>query len=90
MRSPSVLVADEPTRGVDIGSKRTIYELMHGLAAAGAAELFVSSGLQEVLGLAHRVPVMRIGRIAADLSGDAPTDTAVLSAAFTDNDTEAA
>ncbi len=86
MREPRVLIADEPTRGVDVGSKRAIYDLMTQLADDGAAVLFVSSELEEVLGLAHRVLVMRRGVIAAELSGDALTDSAVLSAAFTDTE----
>ena len=55
-------IADEPTRGVDVGAKRAIYELIQSLAAEGMAVLLISSEHEEVLGLAHRVLVMRGGR----------------------------
>ena len=58
---PAVLIADEPTRGVDVGAKRDIYELIVGLAASGVAILLISNEIEEVLGLAHRVLVMRGG-----------------------------
>jgi len=81
-RSPRVLIADEPTRGVDVGAKRAIYELLHSLAADGMAVLLISSEMEEVLGLSHRVLVMRGGRIVAHLSGDEMTEETVMSAAF--------
>ena len=68
---PTVLIADEPTRGVDVGAKRDIYELMVGLAASGVAILLISNEIEEVLGLAHRVLVMRGGRVSAELDGRA-------------------
>ena len=64
---PRVLIADEPTRGVDVGAKRAIYELLVSLAREGLAVLLISSELEEILGLAHRVLVMRRGRIVAEL-----------------------
>jgi len=79
---PTLLLADEPTRGIDVGAKREIYELIARAAADGVAVLLVSSELEEVLGLAHRALVMRGGRIAAELAGDALTERAVLDAAF--------
>ena len=82
--SPHVLIADEPTRGVDIGAKRAIYEFLTKLAAGGAGIVFVSSELEEILGLAHRVLVMRRGRIVAELAGDAIQEGAILAAAFAD------
>ena len=81
-RSPQVFIADEPTRGVDVGAKRAIYELLHSLAAQGIALLLISSEHEEVLGLAHRVLVMRGGRIVAEFTGQAMSENAVLSAAF--------
>ena len=65
-----MLIADEPTRGVDVGAKRAIYELLASLAADGMAVLLISSDVEEILGLAHRVLVMRQGRIAAELAGE--------------------
>ena len=82
LRGPRVLVADEPTRGVDVGAKRAIYELLTSLAAEGLGVLLISSDAEEVLGLAHRVLVMRGGRIAAELRGAAMTEGAILAAAF--------
>jgi ABC-type sugar transport system ATPase subunit len=79
---PRVLLVDEPTRGVDVGAKKAIYELIAGLAADGMAVLVVSSELEEVLGLAHRVLVMRRGRIAAEFAGDEARQDLVLAAAF--------
>ena len=80
--TPTLLIADEPTRGVDVGAKREIYEHLVGLAASGVAVLLISSEIEELLGLAHRVLVMRAGRIVAELEGDAMTEEAVLNAAF--------
>jgi simple sugar transport system ATP-binding protein/ribose transport system ATP-binding protein len=81
---PRVLLADEPTRGVDVGAKRAIYDFLAGLAAEGLGIVLISSELEEILGLAHRVLVMRRGRIVAELAGDAMTEPAILAAAFGD------
>ncbi|TFY97719.1 sugar ABC transporter ATP-binding protein [Ramlibacter humi] len=64
---PRVVVLDEPTRGVDVGAKRDIYFLVHRLAAQGRAVVVISSELPELIGLCHRVAVMRAGRITATL-----------------------
>ncbi len=82
LRKPQVLIADEPTRGVDVGAKRAIYDLLASLAADGMAVLLISSDVEEVLGLAHRVLVMRQGRIVAELTGEQLTEAAILGAAF--------
>jgi rhamnose transport system ATP-binding protein len=82
LAGPRVLVADEPTRGVDVGAKRAIYDLLTELAAEGLGILFISEDTEEILGLAHRVLVMRAGQITAELSGDAMTEAAILAAAF--------
>jgi simple sugar transport system ATP-binding protein/ribose transport system ATP-binding protein len=79
---PRLLIADEPTRGIDVGAKRSVYQLITGLAAGGAAGLLISSEIEEILGLAHRVLVMRGGRIAAELGADEMTEEAILEAAF--------
>jgi ABC-type sugar transport system ATPase subunit len=86
---PRVLIADEPTRGVDVGSKRTIYDVLVEQAAAGLAIIVISSELEEVLGLAHRVVVMRDGHFVAELSGEEMTQHAVLEAAFGESATTA-
>ena len=80
--APKLFIADEPTRGVDVGSKRAIYDLLAAQAAAGMAILVVSSELDEVVGLTHRVLVMREGRIVKELAGSAATENSVLEAAF--------
>lgn len=82
MCSPSILIADEPTRGVDVGSKRAIYDLLVQMAQDGMGIIVISSELDEVLGLAHRTLVMSRGRFTADLSGDEMNEQTVLAAAF--------
>src|SRR5262249_28132154 len=57
-RRPRVFIADEPTRGVDVGAKRAIYQLIQSLAEEGMAVLLISSEHEELLGLAHRILVM--------------------------------
>jgi ribose transport system ATP-binding protein len=64
---PRVVVLDEPTRGVDVGAKRDIYFLIHALAAEGRAVIVISSELIELIGLCHRVAVMRGGQLVATL-----------------------
>ncbi len=82
--APRVMLADEPTRGVDIGAKRAIYDILVGLAESGMGILLISSELEEILGLAHRVLVMRRGRIVAELAGDQLNEAAILAAAFSE------
>jgi simple sugar transport system ATP-binding protein/ribose transport system ATP-binding protein len=79
---PMLLVADEPTRGVDVGAKRAIYDLIASLAAEGMGILLISSEIEEILGLSHRVAVMRAGRITTQLSGDEISEQHILRAAF--------
>jgi ABC-type sugar transport system ATPase subunit len=79
---PRVILADEPTRGVDIAGKRAIYDLLTSLASGGAGIIVVSSELSEVIGLSHRVLVMRHGRVTAELAGSQITEQSVISAAF--------
>ncbi len=64
---PRVVLMDEPTRGIDVGAKHAIYELMRSLAAEGVAVLMVSSELPEVIGMSDRILVMKDGRIAGEL-----------------------
>ena len=84
MCSPRVMIADEPTRGVDIGAKRAIYDFLTKLAERGLGVVLVSSELEEILGLAHRVLVMRRGQFVAELEGNAIEEGAILAAAFAD------
>lgn len=82
MGDPQLFLADEPTRGVDVGAKRGIYDVLHRLAGSGCAVLLVSSELEEVIGLSHRVLVMHQGRIAAEFAGEDMTESNILAAAF--------
>ena len=77
-----VLIADEPTRGVDVGSKRSIYDLLVAAARDGLAVLLVSSELEELVGLCHRVVVMREGRFVAELSHPSLDEARILRHAF--------
>ncbi|AHX74473.1 sugar ABC transporter ATP-binding protein [Streptococcus agalactiae] len=66
--APKVLILDEPTRGVDVGAKREIYQLMNELADRGVPIVMVSSDLPEILGVSDRIMVMHEGRISGELS----------------------
>jgi ABC-type sugar transport system ATPase subunit len=68
---PKVIVMDEPTRGIDVGAKRAVYEVMRDLTARGIAILMISSELPEVIGMADRIVVLRDGRIAGELGAGA-------------------
>lgn len=83
-RTRKVLIADEPTRGVDVGSRRAIYDLIVEQAAQGIGVLVISSDVEEVLGLAHRVLVIRGGTIVAEFAGESMTEENIISAAFAD------
>jgi ribose transport system ATP-binding protein len=87
---PRVVIADEPTRGVDIGAKRAIYDFLVELAASGMGILLISSEVEEIIGLAHRVLVMRRGRMVAELEGEEITENRILAAAFAEQSAEAA
>ncbi len=78
---PKVLIIDEPTRGIDVGTKAEVHRLMSELAGQGLAVLMISSELPEVLGMADRVLVMHEGRIARELSrGDADEESVMRAA----------
>jgi ribose transport system ATP-binding protein len=78
---PKVLILDEPTRGVDIGAKREIYELMNQLVQEGVAILMISSELSEVLGMSDRVLVMHEGRITGEFLRENATQENIMYAA---------
>jgi len=75
---PGIVIIDEPTRGVDIGTKQQMYGFIRKLAAEGRAIVVISSEMQELIGLADRVLVMRRGRIAGELAGAAATEDAIV------------
>jgi len=81
LRNPRVLILDEPTRGVDVAARAAIHRLINNLAAEGTAVLMISSEIEEVLGLAHRVLVMRRGSITREFGADPQLDS-VMEAAF--------
>jgi ribose transport system ATP-binding protein len=76
--NPKVLVFDEPTRGIDIGARAEIYDLMRSLASEGVAILMISSDMEEVLGLSDRVVVMHEGSLAGVLSRDGASEEAIM------------
>ena len=76
-----VLIMDEPTRGIDVGAKVEIYELMNELTEQGAGILMISSDLPEVLGMSDRILVMSGGRITGELSGEDATQEKVMALA---------
>jgi D-xylose transport system ATP-binding protein len=81
LRRPRVLLLDEPTRGIDVGAKSEIYELIGRLVAAGLGIVLVTSELPELLGLADRVLVLSQGRPAGAFAGDSATPERVMAAA---------
>ncbi len=87
---PRVLILDEPTRGIDVGTKEEIYRILRGLAREGLAVVVISSELIEVLGLADRIVVLSEGRIAGELAGKGATEEDVMRLATGVHDREAA
>ena len=79
----TLLILDEPTRGVDVGAKADIYRIMRELADGGLAILMISSELTEVVGMADRVIVMRQGRITGELLAVDATEESIMHLATT-------
>ena len=79
-----LLILDEPTRGIDVGAKREIYQIMNELTGQGVAILMISSELPEVLGMADRIVVIRDGRIAGEMDRADATQEKIGSLALTD------
>jgi ribose transport system ATP-binding protein len=75
---PKVLIFDEPTRGIDVGAKAEIYDLMRKLAASGVAILMISSDMEEILGVSDRVAVMHEGRLAGTLERHQFTEESIM------------
>jgi ABC-type sugar transport system ATPase subunit len=81
--SPSVVILDEPTRGIDVGAKFEIYQLMRQLTDHGVAILMISSEMMEILGMSDRIVVMHVGRIVGELSRDEATEARIMELATT-------
>ncbi len=77
-RKPQVVVLDEPTRGIDVGARSSIYELIIDLAREGVAVIVVSSDLEEVLGVSNRIMVMAQGNQAGILDREDANDVSVM------------
>ena len=78
---PDFVVLDEPTKGIDVGARANIYEIIHRLAARGKGVLVVSSEAEELLSLCHRILVMRNGEIAGEFDPEhADTDDLIRTA----------
>ncbi len=82
---PRVVIFDEPTRGIDVGAKSEIYELMRELSDAGVAILMISSDMEEVIGVADRIAVMHEGRVSGILERDQFSELNVLRLAVGEN-----
>ena len=80
-RGPKLLIIDEPTRGIDVGTKAEVHRILDGLVAEGMAVLMISSELPEVLGMADRVLVLREGRLTAELDRADADETTIMRAA---------
>jgi ribose transport system ATP-binding protein len=72
------LIFDEPTRGIDVGAKAEIYELIRGLAAKGVSVIVISSEMEEVLGISDRIAVMHEGRLTGILKRSEFSEEAVM------------
>lgn len=77
---PKLIILDEPTRGIDVGSKSAIHELIAGLAENGLAVIVISSEMPEVLGVSHRILTMAGGRMVGEFSGDEMTEQNLINA----------
>jgi len=74
MLDPSIVIIDEPTRGIDVGTKEQIYQFIANLADEGKSIIVVSSEMPELIGICDRIVVMREGRIAGEVTGDRMTE----------------
>lgn len=74
LSEPDIIIIDEPTRGIDVGTKRQIYAFIRKLASEGRSVIVISSEMTEVIGLSDRVVVMREGKLVGELEGDALTE----------------
>ena len=81
MTEPSILILDEPTRGVDVGARRDIYSLINELKAKGLTILLISSDMPELLGIADRILVLSRGRLTGAFGRGEATQEAIMKCA---------
>jgi ribose transport system ATP-binding protein len=89
-RGSKILICDEPTRGIDVGAKSEIYDLLWELAASGRGIIFVSSELPELIAICHRIIVFAKGRIVGEVPRAAFDQQRILSLAYEEYDLEPA
>jgi putative multiple sugar transport system ATP-binding protein len=82
---PNVLLLDEPTRGIDVGAKYEIYQIINNLVAQGKAVLMISSELPELLGMCDRIYVMNESRIIAELNGKDASQESIMGCIMQDS-----
>lgn len=90
LTQPDVLIMDEPTRGIDVGAKYEIYEVINELAASGKAIIVISSDMQEIIGTCDRTYVLNEGEICGELSGDMITQENIMGCIMTHNNRKGA
>ncbi|MDT8296899.1 MAG: ATP-binding cassette domain-containing protein, partial [Spirochaetaceae bacterium] len=77
---PKMLILDEPTRGIDVGSKAEIHKLIAKLAESGIAVIVISSEMPEIMGVSDRIITMRTGKTTGEFAGDEITETNLINA----------
>jgi ribose transport system ATP-binding protein len=82
MTQARIVLLNDPTRGIDVGTKQELYTLLRGLADAGTAILFYSTDYDELIGMCDRVLIMYDGRIECELAGDAINERAIVTASL--------
>ena len=85
MSKPSLLIIDEPTRGIDVGAKADIYNLLNSIAADGAGILAISSEIEELIGICNRIIIMSQGEIVGEVSSDEFDREKIMAIAFRQN-----
>ena len=88
MTEPKLLIMDEPTRGIDVGAKFEVYGIMNRLASVGSGILFISSEIEELMGVADRIVVMSRGQVMKTFSREEFDTTAIMAAAFREHETD--
>ena len=75
---PIVLIVDEPTRGIDVSAKQEIYHFIHGLVQENISCIFISSEMEELIGMCHRVVIMKDGEVTGTLEGEKITEEEIM------------